>query len=154
FDAAGESARALPYALAAAEQARAQHSLEVAEQPYRIALRGGDGHGNRLRIARGLGEGLMLRGRYAESAGHFEEALDLSDDPLDRAQVEGRLGELAFKRDDFVTAGDRIERAIAMLGRHVPRWGGTFLLLVLWEAVVQLLHTLLPRWFVGRKPLA
>src|SRR5204863_4758795 len=30
FDAAGESARALPYALASADQARARHSLEVA----------------------------------------------------------------------------------------------------------------------------
>src|SRR5207237_7552442 len=41
FDAAGEAEKALPYALAAAEKARAQHSLEVAEQQYRIARRAG-----------------------------------------------------------------------------------------------------------------
>ncbi len=164
FDAAGESARALPYALAAAEQARAQHSLEVAEQQYRIARRGGDGRGTgsvggetppnpRLRVARGLGEVLMLRGRYDESARQFEAALDLCDDPLDRAQVEGKLGELAFKRDDLVTAGDRIGQALDLLGRQVPRWGWAFPLLVVWEALVQLMHTLLPRWFLKLRPL-
>src|SRR5262249_29120389 len=57
FDAAGQSARALPYALAAAEQARAQHSLEVAEQQYRIAARGAGeaDRAARFRVARGLG---------------------------------------------------------------------------------------------------
>ena len=40
FDAAGQSERALEHALLAARQARSQHSLEVAEQQYRIAERG------------------------------------------------------------------------------------------------------------------
>ena len=40
FDAAGRSEEALHYALQAACQARSQHSLEVAEQQYRIADRG------------------------------------------------------------------------------------------------------------------
>ena len=40
FDAAGEAERALPFALAAAAQARAQNALAIAEQQYRIAARG------------------------------------------------------------------------------------------------------------------
>jgi len=40
FDAANESEAALEFALVAAEQARAQHSLEIAAQQYRIAQRG------------------------------------------------------------------------------------------------------------------
>jgi len=39
FDAAGDFKRALPYALAAAEHARAQQTLEIAEAHYRMALR-------------------------------------------------------------------------------------------------------------------
>src|SRR5262249_54785615 len=64
FDAAGLRDKALPYALAAAEQARAQHSLEVAEQQYRIAERGApaDDRATRFRVAEGLGDVFMLRG--------------------------------------------------------------------------------------------
>ena len=40
FDEAGDSRSALPYALKAASQARAQYALEVAEQQYGIAARG------------------------------------------------------------------------------------------------------------------
>ena len=43
FDAAGRSELAFPYALASAEHARTQFSLEVAEQQFRIAERGVDG---------------------------------------------------------------------------------------------------------------
>ena len=64
FDAAGDSQAALPFALQAAEQARSQHVLEIAEQQYRIAQRGmtsADGP-TRFRIVEGLGDVLMLRG--------------------------------------------------------------------------------------------
>ncbi len=154
FDAAGEAARALPYALAAAESARARHSLDVAEQQYRIAQRGcaaGD-RASHLRAARGLGEVLMLRGRYPEAAAQLEAALALAEDVLDRARIEGRLGELAFKQDDLASASGRIERALGLLGRNVPRWGITFLALAAWESLVQTMHTLFPDWLVGRKP--
>ncbi len=40
YDAAGDPTSALPYALEAAEQARAQYALEIADQQYRIAERG------------------------------------------------------------------------------------------------------------------
>ena len=40
FDAAGDAEQAFPYALAAADRARSQHALEIAERHYRIAARG------------------------------------------------------------------------------------------------------------------
>ena len=68
FDAAGESQRALSYALAAAEQARVRHTLEIAEEQYRIAERSiPTARDIRYRIAEGLGDVLMLRGRYDEA---------------------------------------------------------------------------------------
>src|SRR5205823_4135565 len=99
FDAAGESGRALPYALASADQARARHSLEVSEQQYRIARRAsGQADAETLfRIAEGLGDVLMLRGRYDEADREFEAALSLAEGGLARARLEGKLGELAFK---------------------------------------------------------
>jgi PAS domain S-box-containing protein len=155
FDAAGASARALPYALAAAEQARARHALEIAEQQYRIARRGlreADRAG-RFQVAEGLGDVLMLRGRYDDAAPEFETALALADGDLARARVEGKRGELAFKRGDVKTAGERVEGALRLLGKRVPRRFATFLLLGLWEVFVQAWHTLLPWLFVGRRRL-
>ncbi len=81
FDAAGQSDRALEYALLAARQARSQHSLEVAEQQYRIAERSAQSADRAVQygIAEGLGDVLMLRGRYDEAAELFHRAAQLAD---------------------------------------------------------------------------
>jgi two-component system sensor kinase len=165
FDAAGESKRALPYALAAAEQARTQHALELAEEQYRIAERGASQGGAsqgvasadqavRYRIAQGLGDVLMLRGRYEEAARQTEAARELAVGDVARAQVEGKLGELAFKQGDMKTAIEAIERALALLGHRVPQWSGAFLFRLAREAFVQVLHSTLPGLLVARKPLS
>ncbi len=155
FDAAGQSAEAMVYALAAAEQARRQHSLEIAEQQYKIARRGSDGADQqvRYRILEGLGDVLMLRGQYEPALHAFQEAkaLTVDDSSARRAQIEGRLGELAFKRGDMRAARESIEAALRLMGRFVPRHNVTFAVLAVWEAGIQLLHTLLPSQFVGRR---
>ncbi len=155
FDAAGESRRALPYALAAAEQARKQHALEVAEQQFRIAERGvaDADEATRYRIAEGLGDVHMLRGHYQAAAQMFESASFLAKDDLTRAQIEGKLGELAFKQGDMRIAIDAYERALALLGQSVPRSAGVFFMHAIWQGIVQVFHTLLPSLFVGRKKL-
>ena len=154
FDAAGRSKRALPYALKAAQEARARHALEVAEEQYRIAQRGGGeaDRESRLAIAEGLGDVLMLRGRYDEAEKYLSAALPLTEDGPPRAQLQGKLGELAFKRVDVAEASVATERALVMLGRRLPR-RGTWVLAMLVQATVQLLHTVLPGTFLGRRPL-
>ena len=94
FDAAGHSERALPYALQAAAQARSQHSLEVAEQQYRIADRGAAAadRTTQFAIVEGLGDVLMLRGRYDEAAELFQRAALLADDEFARAEDPGKNG--------------------------------------------------------------
>ncbi|HMC90376.1 MAG TPA: GAF domain-containing protein, partial [Gemmataceae bacterium] len=155
FDAAGQSERALPHALAAAEQARTQHALEIAEQQYRIAERGSRNAevAIRYRVAEGLGEVLMLRGRYDEAAQHLEAARALAQGDMTQAQIEGKIGELAFKRGDVKTARERLERALRLLGRFVPQRSVSLVPLVLWEVFVQAVHSLCPRLFVGRRKL-
>ena len=152
FDAAGESARALPYALAAAEQARSQHSLEVAEQQYRIAQRGeaSADKATQYRVREGLGEVLMLRGRYAEAKRPLESAAAVAEGGFARAQIKGKLGELDFKQGDMESAIRAFEEALRLLGRNVSRRAPVRALLLLWEVGVQLLHSLFPRLLVGR----
>ncbi|HEX3623329.1 MAG TPA: response regulator [Acidimicrobiales bacterium] len=153
FDAAGDADQALPYALVAADRARSRHALEVAERHYRIAQRGAGGADGRTRrqVAEGLGDVLMLRGQYQEAAHHLGAAAALADDVVEQAEIEGKLGELAFKRGDVTTASEAVERAVRLLGRRMPRRNIGFLASAVGEIVVQLLHTLLPRLFVSRR---
>ena len=155
FDVAGDSMQALPYAVAMADQARAQYALEIAERLYRIAERGAEmaDHATQYKIAENLGDILMLRGRYPDAAIRFQSALVWTSDILKRAQVEGKLGELAFKQGDIGQAIKASENALELLGRKVPR--SAFLLHVhlLRELSIQLLHTMFPAWFLARQPL-
>src|SRR5690606_33389275 len=123
FDSAGESERALEYAIAAAEQARAQHSLEVAEQQYLIAERGAGASADasvRFRIAEGLGDVMMLRGRYAEAEELFRKASELAEGHVARAKIGGKIGELSLKRGDMETATRAFEDALRELGCPPP----------------------------------
>ncbi len=153
FHAAGEPEHALPYALAAAADARARYSLEIAQHHYAIALEAlaSDDRSTRRTACEGLGEISLLRGRYDEAERHFTDALDACDDGASRAHIESRLGELAFKRGDVMMAAARHERALRLLGEGIPRRRAGFVLPLLREIIIQLAHTLLPRAFVGRR---
>jgi signal transduction histidine kinase len=156
YDAAGEPERALPYALLAGTQARAQHALGIAEQQYRIAARGA---GNaepsvRLRVAEGLGDVLTLRGRYEDATAALSRARSLAASDFDRARLHGKLGDVAFKRGDMPSASEAIERALHLLRRPVPKSRLGQLGALAYEVMVQALHTLLPGLFLARRPLA
>lgn len=155
FDAVGESERALPFALAAAEKARTQHALELAEEQYRIAERGvsDTDEATRYRIAEGLGDVLMLGGRYQAAAPMFQAASLLAKDNLTRAQIEGKLGELAFKQGDNKKTAEALERSLRLQGRKIPSGTVGFLVFLVWEVFVQALHTLLPKLFLARRTL-
>ena len=150
FDAAGDNQNALPFALLAAERARAQHALEIAEQQYRIALRGAETDGMRFRIIEGLGDTLMLRGRYDSSEELFKSATTMAEGEFAQAEIRGKLGELSFKRGDMGTAIEDFNAGLGLLGRYVPRRTGLACLLLAWEGIMQILHTALPRLFLHR----
>ena len=160
FDAAEEPTRALPYALAAAELARSRHALDVAVTHYRIAERaaaappppGEPDTALQARIAEGLGDVLTLQGDYAEASRLLGRALTLVGDPVGRAVLHGKLGDVAFKTGDQASARRYLEGSLRDLGRWVPRRGTAFLLAALGEVIVQTLHSLVPRLLVGRRP--
>ncbi len=85
----------------------------------------------RFRLAVGLGEVLLLRGRYEEASREFQMAVPLADGNLARARIEGKLGELAFKQGDMRTASDLLEKAIGLLGRSLPRSNVGFLCMLI-----------------------
>ncbi|MDP9101941.1 MAG: EAL domain-containing protein [Actinomycetota bacterium] len=153
LDAAGRCATALPFAMLAAEEARRLHGLDAAVANYRIAERGvaSDDVAMRARIAEGLGDVLTLQGVYVEAEAQLAAARGLVDDRMHSAALEGKLGDLAFKQGDVPTARRHLEGAMAGLGRPVPRRAPTLVLALIWELLVQAVHTLLPRLTTGRR---
>ena len=98
------------------------------------------------RIAEGLGDVLMLRGRYDAAGELFETAARWPKATFAEAQIHGKLGELAFKRGDMATRRRRTSRTrCACWASPCPR---TAVVLpvpaVSGRSLVQTLHTLLP----------
>ncbi|NLX53565.1 MAG: response regulator [Planctomycetaceae bacterium] len=153
YDAAGDSRRALPYALDAAERARAQYALQTAEQQYQIAQRGADTapRSIQFQIAEGLGSVLKLRGRHADAERLLQQAIHLVDNHVAEARVLGMLGELAQHRDDTEQAVEYFERALAALGYRSPFTPTALAARACWEILVQFCHTVMPWLFVHRR---
>ena len=146
FDAAGNSEAALSYALAAAERARAQHALEIAEQQYRIAQRGAaeSPKSTQYCIAEGLGDVMMLRGKYDAAELLFVQAARLAEGDVAVARIRGMMGELASKRGNMGQAVQCVEDALRALGYYVPDTLRSQIIHVAREVVVQLMHTAFP----------
>ncbi|MEW6474254.1 MAG: AAA family ATPase [Actinomycetota bacterium] len=155
FDAGGAPDRALPFALDAARQARAQYALALAEQLYRIAERGVAPSDlvSRRELSEGLGEVLMLRGNYAEASRCFQQALPLlegqpeatgRESHLETARLEGQLGELAFKQDKVGEASEWFQRGLRLLGYSVPGGRLAVIFHIVREVLVQLAHRIIP----------
>ena len=154
FDMAGEPLLAMPYALAAADRALARHALEIAEHQLRIAERGATTAdiATRRRLAASLGDVLMRRGLYDEAREQLETVSGLAQDDTTRAAAACQLGELDFKQGQVAAAITILERALRLYGRSIPRSTAGFAVRLLWEGAVQVVHTLAPRLFVGRRP--
>ncbi|MEZ6063195.1 MAG: ATP-binding protein [Planctomycetaceae bacterium] len=151
YDAAGRADLALPFALQAARSAQRHHALEAAEQQYSIVLRSARVSGEEpdASALHGLGDVLMLTGRYDEAEPLLEAAIRRADSPVTRALVTLKLGELAFKQDAKDRAVQLWESALKSLGGRLPtKWCLPFCFLR--EFFVQALHTLLPRQFTSR----
>ena len=155
YDAGGEAERALSFALRAAELARAQNALEAAATYYRIAEAAAASAepATRAEIAEGLGDVLILQGDYPAAVERLEKALELATTRPARAALEGKLGDVAFRRGEPLAARRWLEGALRHLGRWVPRRGPAFLVALLWEVLVQAAHSLFPHVLLHRRRL-
>ncbi len=152
YDAGNDPDSATAYARTAAQAALRQGTLKLAEQQFRIALRS-----SRLTSAGlfelncGLGEVLMLRGRYQEAGVALGEAAHYAESNEQRAEAAGKQGELSFKRGNIDEAAASLEEALQFLGSRVPQSMAAVVLLIIKEVLVQVMHSLFPRLFCGRR---
>ncbi len=156
YDAGGQPGRAFPFALCAAEQARQQDAQEVAEQQFRIALRGVQNmsRGLHLRVCEGLGDVLVLRGRYEEANEQYHAAAALTQRRVTLARLDAKLGRAAFKKGDMGDARDYQKKALAALGERLPGNALTLTCGLVKESLIQVLHTNFPTRFVGRRTMS
>lgn len=153
FAAAGKIERAFPYALAAAEKAWSQNALDVAEHQYQIAANGSASSDDpvRFRVAEGLGEVLLTRGRYDEALDQLQTARSLAHGHVPSARVDGKLGFVAFKKGDMPGAQAHFEDGLRELGNPTPSNNVTQTMALLKEGLTQIFHTYFPSRFRGRR---
>lgn len=153
FASAGDYERALPYATNAAKEARARCALKIAEEQYDIALKGlkQSNRQGRYLVFQGLGEVLMLQGKYEAALAAFSQAKDVSSSQQESAQIETREAEILFKMGDTFGAAQRLIEALRRLGVYVPINHCAVLLSVALQLTIQILHSLLPWVFIGRR---
>ena len=104
-------------------------------------------------VAEGLGDVLILRGRYDEAAAAVRAGPQPGRRRSRRARaLDGKLGDLAFKRGDMAQppAGARAGAAPARRP-GAARPAAACSCDAVREVLVQALHTLLPRLFLGRR---
>ena len=153
YHAGGDLAQALPPALEAAATARTMQSLQIAEEFYLIAQKcvSPQSVSTRYLIEEGLGDVAMLQGRYAEAACYFKSAGTHAKTPFEEAQIEGKLGEVAFKSGDMESAAHAFEHGLRLLGKAVPTHLPVVLCCFVFELVVQAMHTCFPKIFCHRQ---
>ncbi len=100
----------------------------------------------RYQIAEGLGDVLMMRGKYALAGELFESAAVLAEGAYAKAQICGKIGELALKRGDMEGAARPIEKALELLNRAIPQKYFVCMTMLLWQSLVQLVHSFVPPW--------
>jgi signal transduction histidine kinase len=155
FAEAGHYKEALPYAMRGASQARRRHALHVSERYFRIAEQGSRfaDAATRLEMAEGMADVLMLLGKYDESENTFQTATELALTSADRARIQGKAGELAFKRGDVTRAAHALEEALRSLRMSIPRGKFRPFLYLGREVFVQALHSIFPHIFLHRRTL-
>ena len=98
-----------------------------------------------------MGQVQMLRGLYKEALKQFEQARTFTESDLVTASIDCRIGELYFKVGDMQNSAKAIESACAAIGHPVPGNIVTLTLKLGRESFTQMLHSVLPKLFVGRR---
>ncbi len=152
YDAAGNAKKALPFALQAAALARQQYSLIAAEELLRIAERGLSEtlSAERYQVEAGLADVLMLQGNYNDADTWFVRAQRSAKSPAEKARTSLKRGELEFKRGNKEKSVVLFEEAVNELGYRIPEGRLSLLFQLGRQVFIQVLHSIAPRWFVGR----
>ena len=153
LDEAGSHQEAFSFALQAAKRAKNECNLVVAEQFYRIAEKDLNNRDKTYKVAvfEGIGDVLMLRGKYQEATEYYKHCHKLVVSKYEKARIDGKIGELAFKTGNVKIASKAIINGLESLDHKVPQNNLSFFTKLLLETFKQILNSLFPNIFIGKK---
>ena len=86
---------------------------------------------------------------YQKAMAAYEKVFGDQWEPLERAKLERKLGEVLFRRGEHEQAIARLHRALKHLGLVFPQSGWPLYLAILWQLIRQVIHRLLPKSFIA-----
>ena len=152
---AGSSAKAALASVKAGDAARKSHANEEAVRFYEEALQAARDAGieiERARVLEALGDAQLLRGQYEPAEKAYRETLALGGDKIRRARLHGKIGDAYLRRGDNKEAIACIVQSLEDLNIKLPRSMTMVFLSLMWQILVLMFQTILPRrWLVYRK---
>ena len=153
--------RTLHYSLMAGDLARCTYANAEAAQFYETALKllmdgFSEPESNReqlqLTVRENLGDAYSLLGRYEDAKDQYQEVRSCVRDGLHISRLETKIGTVAFKQGKTEETLAHFAAGLSALGIRQPRTNLTVILSLLVEACKQIVHSVLPRWFVRYRP--
>ncbi len=92
-----------------------------------------------------LGDVSALNGQYEQSESCYEELLDSVKDPVHRARLEGKIGDLYFRRGKNERAIEHMNRALSSLGMKRPKTDRELWTSIVRNGLRQIMHTVVPK---------
>lgn len=98
-----------------------------------------------LEVLEDMGNAFALDGQYDRAEANYQVVLEAMEDPLHKARLEGKIGDMHFRRGMNDTAVLHLKRGLRWLGLRSPSTS-----IGLWSSIVchvsrQLLHSVLPQ---------
>ncbi len=98
-----------------------------------------------LEVLEDLANAFALDGQYDRAEANYQVVLEMMNDPLHKARLEGKIGDMHFRRGMNETAVAHLERGLRWLGLRSPRSPVGLWASILCNVGRQLLHSVLPR---------
>ena len=153
--------RTLRYSLMAGDLARRTYANAEAAQFYETALRllmdgFSESDSNReqlkLTVRENLGDAYSLLGRYEDAKEQYQEVRPYLRENLLISRLETKMGTVAFKQGRTEETLAHFGAGLSALGIRQPKTTLTVTFNLLVEACRQIIHSVLPKWFVRYRP--
>ncbi|MCH2374937.1 MAG: tetratricopeptide repeat protein, partial [Planctomycetes bacterium] len=141
-----DPAKAHRYTLQAARTAKAAYANREAIYFFSEALKLLPGQNDELKLSilEDLGDACVLDGRYDSAKDHYQRVLALVSNRMHRARLEGKIGDMYFRRGMNESAIEHLKTGLAHLGVSLPRTTIGLYGSIAFNVIRQIFHRCIP----------
>ncbi len=153
YDSSGNFEKASRFAAKASAEALKRQSLALAEEYYQLALKGLQTLPLEVKreVLSGYGNVLMGRAKYAQSISVLEQAQMLTDDPLQKAEIDLTMGMAYGFQSNTNKAIESFLNGLKTLKAPFPRGQIKLLLAIFFEILQYIYMLVMPAFLVKKK---